>query len=913
MSTQLTNTANNAQLRLWLVGALMLCLFLTGYFKRFDAIAIDLISGFLKREVPSNLVIVEIDSRSLQNNNQWPWDRKIYADVLKHLEKAGVNSVFVDIDFSSHSATESDELLAQSIQQLSETSVVRLPTFVQTESLLNRSLVFRSPISSIAENAELVAVNLQPEQDGMVRKAGAGFLLNDVFYTSAWNAIANKKPTVTYIDYSLDPSSFTYMSFDRVTQEGLAVGELRGKDVLIGSTAIELGDNVPVPNYKSLPGVVVQALAAETLVRGGLYQISKTTSVLLLIITALVASLLVLKANWLAAFVGVSSLGVVSSLAAIFAYQSLAVLLPVASLSIMAVSIFAVGLTTKLDFSVVQNMWLQNKIRYRENMLTSIFAASNDAILCIDDHGFISHANKRCADIFECSHEKLEGQSVVDIIPVLEEGWKNLGDQPFETEVIDFNFNEVPVEACISPVDMSGNVQFTLAMRDIKERREKEAALKYAATRDKLTGLYNREKFFELADKQMNENPVSALIRIDIDYFNEIVDVYGHEFGDKLIKIVADKIKEVASTKHILGRIGKDDFAALVVNKFTDEIKACAEKLLSELNKTLFIDDTEVNVYCHIGITKTSSKRSNIEELMKLGNIALQNAKEKGLDYDSYQSHEHPEQPPRLEIINLVKQGIENKTFELAFQPKVALDTKVPIGCEVLLRPPLSSRPDVNIGHIIEVAESTRLIADLTLFVVDRVLEQEKEWKLLSLPQAISINLSLGLVANDQFITSLIERLDSSIGYFNIEFEITETSFTHNWQRSIANIERLVKRSITISIDDFGTGYSSLSYLRDLKASVLKIDRSFITDIHSRVENQSIVQSTIKMAHELGMSVVAEGIETNLERDFLLACGCDFGQGYLFAKPLTHGEFSDWFQAHQSKNVVILGTKNKTL
>jgi EAL domain-containing protein (putative c-di-GMP-specific phosphodiesterase class I) len=199
------------------------------------------------------------------------------------------------------------------------------------------------------------------------------------------------------------------------------------------------------------------------------------------------------------------------------------------------------------------------------------------------------------------------------------------------------------------------------------------------------------------------------------------------------------------------------------------------------------------------------------------------------------------------------------------------------------------------VGTFIEVAENSRQIAPLTVWVMEKLLQQEDYWQAEQLPRQLAVNISGRLIHDAGFIRELQALMCSARGYFCFEFEITETAFISNQRRAMEHVSLLTEAGATLSIDDYGTGYSSLAYLRDLNAHVLKIDRSFVSDIGENPENQVIVRSTINMAHDLNMRVVGEGIETAADQEFLAAAGCDYGQGYHFARPMPADALVEWF------------------
>ncbi|MGI1677289.1 MAG: EAL domain-containing protein [Cellvibrionaceae bacterium] len=839
----------------------------------------------------SNILIVEIDSKSINAIDNWPWNRNVYSDILKKLSAGNASSIFIDVDFSSSSNNpQDDRKLGQTIQKTSKTIPIRLPAFLQKTSTNSNTLSIRRPIFQSADNIEHVAVNIRPSDDGLVREVTSGFNWEGKQYRSAWNAIIQSNISSTIIDYSIPANSFNYLSVIDLLNQSIRPNQFKGMHVLIGSTAIELGDIMPAPVVQAVPGVVLHALAVKTLERGGLYSLSSAASFVLLLLLALLCYFCFKPIHWAKGITLGATLFFSLLPLHYFFYHHLKLIIPIFPIASIIVAVYLSNLILQLDENLIQKIVLQVALSNRNKLLDSIFLASNECILCVNEKGIIFSANPRSRDIFSCAGEKLIGKPINIFLPINEIDNLDIHKKPFDSTLKNINNMEIPVEICISPIDSTNEKNFTLAIRSLEERKEKEAQLKYALEYDKTTGLMNREKFFSIFKEKSNTFENCYLVRVDIEYFNDVISHHGHTVADQVLQNIIKRVTQTIPDHSIISRIDKSELAILIDNKNIEQINQLASNLSSDLNQDFFVNDNNIEIFCHLGLSALTGQDDDIESLIRRSNTALITARRKGLAFD-WSVEEEASKLDRLSILGAIRKTLRRSEFELAFQPKYDMKTSTFMSCEVLLRTQHNWDPSINIATLIETAEKSSLIAPLTLWVITKVLSLEPEWKKYQLPKKVSINLSVGLIGNNNFLEELIYRIKNSNHYFDITFEITETYFSDNWQRSLKNLDKLRAQGIEVSVDDYGTGYSSLSYLKDLQASELKIDRGFISNIDKDKDKQLIVLSTIKMAHELGMTVVAEGIETETENNFLIDANCDLGQGYLYARPMPFSEF----------------------
>ncbi|MGP4844853.1 EAL domain-containing protein [Marinobacter sp. 1Y8] len=907
------NHSGKTLLAILLAGSFYLLLSWTGSLDRPEAGIRDRIIAVIMGEVASDLVILEIDSASIDAIGQWPWPREVYARAITALGDAGIRSLMIDVDFSARSNPADDARLADAIHTLSRTVPIKMPVFVQRRSQNDTELMLRHPMPALANNAELVSVNMYPEGDGLVRFLSAGFSWEGVFYPGVWNALADQSDTSTWIDYSISPRSFDYISLTDLLNDKVPPRKLRGKDVMLGSTAIELGDNLATPIHKVLPGVVIQALGTQTLRQGGLFQLSDVVSGLVLIVFWLASALIFNRWSWYRSLQGLAIVAAVWLCLFLVVYVKAHLVIDVFKPVFLSTMVYVAVCLAKLDTATLERLWLQISLHDNEALLDRIVTTTNDYILCTDQNGTITRANKAFQMLCEMPEDALMDTPLAQRLPDAEKGLFNLPLKPFDTTLLNQDGTAIPVEATISRLDLSSDPVFTIVLRDLRERLAREQELAYQATHDTLTGLLNRSAFFSHVNDNLKHHTTGCLISLDLDYFKEVNDAYGHQVGDRLLTAVAERIEDQTGQLGYSARIGGDGFAIWLSGlRFASGGRQFCEHLLTILEAPFAVDggDYSIQISGTLGVAEPvevdgacSETRAPdmAERLLRQSADAMRLGKAEGVAVRCYNEADSKAAVRRLEMVPAIRTHIRNDAFELFYQPKLALDTLRPVGSEALLRWPSNDREFVPVTTLIEVAENSRQIVPLTRWVVDTILEQESEWERLGRPRQIAINLSARLFHDRNFFAGLRELLQARKGYFQVEFEITETALLGNEKLALELINELIENGATLAIDDYGTGYSSLTYLQDLNASVLKIDKSFVSNIETAPSNQVIVRSTINMAHDLGLKVVAEGVESLSDEVFLKQAGCDLAQGYHYARPMPLEQFDQWLAEWPAK------------
>ncbi len=431
--------------------------------------------------------------------------------------------------------------------------------------------------------------------------------------------------------------------------------------------------------------------------------------------------------------------------------------------------------------------------------------------------------------------------------------------------------------------------------------------MKQMAYHDVLSGLPNRRYFLEqltisLATAKRNSTKI-AIVFIDLDRFKNINDTLGHEVGDLLIKYVSKQMQQNLRPTDIISRQGGDEFTVLI-NDITDEseIIRSITKIQSIVEKPIKLNDHELHVSMSLGIAVYPRDGSSIEELLKHADMAMYSAKEiVGNSYKFFSPEMNENITRKMTLEYGLRKALENDEFILQYQPQVNIDTGKLIGVEALVRWGTSDGGLVSPGEFIPLAEETRLIIPIGEWVLYQACMQAKVWHDLGYCDLkLAVNLSPLQFLHEnliEMISSILERTGLNPNY--LEIEITETVAVYDAEEAILKMQALRDIGVRISIDDFGTGYSSLIYLKRFPINSLKIAQPFVKDIMTNNSDKALVKAIISMAHSLGLTVIAEGVETNEQLQSLKELHCNEIQGYLFSKPLNVEQLVEWVGAGQ--------------
>jgi len=442
------------------------------------------------------------------------------------------------------------------------------------------------------------------------------------------------------------------------------------------------------------------------------------------------------------------------------------------------------------------------------------------------------------------------------------------------------------------------------AFQDISEKKKAELEIWQQSNFDVLTELPNRRMFRHHLEKAIKAAHRSsskvALLFIDLDHFKEVNDTFGHDWGDTVIKDAAQRLSGCVRESDTLARLGGDEFT-IIIGELNDHItvERIANDILKELSEPFHIKTEVTYLTASVGITLFPDNASEVDALLKNADQAMYVAKEKGRNrFQYYTSSMQEAAVARGIIVNNLRGALSNNEFHVVYQPIVELASGAIHKAEALIRWHHPTRGLISPADFISIAEETGLIIDIGEWVFQQAARQVKQWREFHNEDfQISVNTSpVQYHDNENKLSQWSDYLQSlGLPGNAIVAEITEGVLMDTHAEIVEKMRAFREDNIQLSLDDFGTGYSSLSYLRKFDIDYLKIDQSFVRNMKSNSKDIALCEAIIAMAHKLDIKVVAEGIETEEHRDLLMAAGCDFGQGYLFSKPVPPDDFERLF------------------
>jgi diguanylate cyclase (GGDEF)-like protein/PAS domain S-box-containing protein len=458
-------------------------------------------------------------------------------------------------------------------------------------------------------------------------------------------------------------------------------------------------------------------------------------------------------------------------------------------------------------------------------------------------------------------------------------------------------------ELFISPVrDEEGTVttHFVSILNDVSERISYEQQLEFHANHDALTGLANRnllnDRITQALAQARADNLLAGVLLLDLDRFKLINDGFGHSPANELLKSVAQRLNQSVRDTDTVARLGGDEFVVVISRlQSADDLSLVAGKILRALSQPFIMEGKEIFVTASIGAALYPRDGDHGEILLRNADVAMYRVKEHGRNNYRFYTPEMTHMAiDRLDMEGNLRRALERDELLVYYQPLVDFQSGQIVGAEALVRWLHPRIGMIQPGEFIPLAEDTGLIIPLGQIVLRQVCKDIKAWEAQGLPPVkISLNLSAREFRQEDLSATICKVLEeTAVEGHRITFELTESMVMHDVENTLDTLRELKRLGATVSLDDFGTGYSSLSYLKRFPIDTLKIDRSFVRDIHQDGDDAAIAHAVIAMAHKLGIKVIAEGVECAAQLDLLREFDCDLLQGYYFSRPVPNDEFT---------------------
>ncbi len=856
-----------------------------------------------EHEATGDVVVVAIDPKSIARIGVWPWRRSLHAQLLAKLQSAGVSEIAFDIDFSTPSDPSEDDAFAKGLAEAGGSVI--LPVFGQSvrDASGTRSLFVNRPIPLFADRSWSALVNVEVEPDGLVRRYPFGELCSGQFQPAMAAMLAgrdeqNAPPFL--IDFGIRETSIPVVSYvDVLNGDATTLQQLKEKKVIVGGTALELGDRFSVPNGRVVPGSMLQALAAESILQNRALRADSPWFTLLgLLGIAALASLLLRHCSMARSAVVLAAAAFAIELTALALQQNLPLVLNTLP--------FHAAISTYLLAIALQEIDLRGLLtRAAERRFRNIAMAIGDGLVCLDKAGQITVWNPAAANIFGYSIEDAIGRPFDDLLAQQTgsptEDIATLTGRTVELQGRRGNGEVFPLEACFSSWHGAEGFQVGVILRDISVRKREAEHIKYLAEHDTLTGLPNRDALrVHLADGLSRASQAIGVLTLSIDNFQRLNAMLGNDSGDALLRVFAERLRAIGEASGFVARLDGSEFAVAIGNADAASVAALAERLVAAFAaEPLPAGPSKHHVKISIGAAIASENCRSADHLLGDSLLALHRAKSAGpvnrnhvLFTQSIRDEIEARTSLELELVGALAKG----EFELFYQPQVRLSDQTVVGAEALIRWRHPRRGLVPPGQFMPVANASSIANQLSAWVMRTACQQARRWERAGFPLRIAVNLSPSQFEVGDLAASVDQALrETNLKADLLELEVTENIFLDSTSSVLNMLDRVRSLGVRVVFDDFGTGYASLAYLKKFPIDGLKIDRSFVMGLARDADDAAIVESTISLSKKLKLAVIAEGIEDSATAALLIALGCEEGQGYHFGKPVPANEFTATF------------------
>lgn len=565
----------------------------------------------------------------------------------------------------------------------------------------------------------------------------------------------------------------------------------------------------------------------------------------------------------------------------------------------------AVMVLERMELRRLERGGVESRLRF-----ANITSTSPDAIICANANNQITSWNSSAEAIFGYRAEEAIGQSLNIIMPEGMRAQHNAGlarvASGGPTRIIGSSTNlmamrrdgsEVPIELSLSQWVDAGEPQFGAIIRDITHRLEAVKQLRRAAEYDHLTGLSNRSSLKSRIQEACEAQLTATILLIDLDGFKDVNDTLGHSAGDSVLQVIANRLRDRVSAEHMVARLGGDEFVVFITGAADpDNAVALGLALIAAVEEPIVFEDAPIHIGASVGVTMRAGSDGNGDQMLANADLALYQAKADGRQLIRIFTPELRQTASKKgALTSSLRQAWEKQEFEMYYQPQVRLKDGSISGAEALIR---WNHPDHGVmspAAFLSVLEGGLLAVPVGEWILRTACEQAAQWRRQGHAQfRMGVNLFAAQFRTRDF-AEVVESVltDFSLPAGALELEITENTILRNEQRIMQPLRHLRALGVGVAFDDFGTGFASLSLLKDYPVSRLKIDRSFVSGIERSKKSEVIVEAVARLAAGLELEVTAEGIETREQEHLMRHYACHEGQGYLYGRPMTAGEFAE--------------------
>ncbi|WP_299632494.1 EAL domain-containing protein [uncultured Roseobacter sp.] len=859
----------------------------------------DIRSGLLDRSASGDFVFVAIDADSIRAVGTWPWSRQVHADILENLSRAGAIDVFFDIDFAFPADPAGDAAFAAALDR---SGSAYLPVFQQLSRTNSSEEIINWPMEDFAQRSWPALVNVFGDTQGAIRFYPYGAVIAEEYIPSAAALITgtfSERSGSFPINYAIRPDSVPVLSAVDVAEGRFEADMIAGRSIVVGASAIELGDLFAVPVHGIIPGPLVHVLAAETLA-GGIVPATLATGWILLGLLVLLLLFQMRAFRKPTALITAAGLALVASEVAAFGvFAQHAIVVPTAPLypGLLVFCSWSLLWRLKINRTIIARQ--RQEVANTSALLRQVFEDSFDAIAILDETGRVRMHSDSAARLFDYSDTQdlmLPARLKTEAMTAMRAG----GDGAMRTyeslgngTALHLEYTVTPSETVTFDQNKEQTVQIaTLSMRDVTKIKQQERDIAYLSSYDALTGALRRSVFLDFIKLRAEAGECFAIFVFNLSRFKTVNVVLGRDVGDALLRHVVKRLEEAELNISAAARLGGDTFACFTEFAVDDtDAQDLAHRLCEIIGKPYELEDSNARVGLKLGYSIIDPGTDvSASDALSQAEEALDAAKLAGNDAP------HPYNPAMSKkqfrsraIERAMGRALDREEFEVWYQPQHRVDDLKLIGSEALLRWKSDTLGQVYPDEFIEIAESTGFINELGAWVLDKAVRDT-----MRLPphMSVAVNVS-GVQMTSENIVSDINRLlqETQFPATRLCLELTETVLFDGTGELVEMMRDIQFRGVCWALDDFGTGYSSLGYLSQLPIEKLKVDKSFMLGLGTDPAAEPILTAVGDLCRGLGMTLLCEGVETDEHLKFLQTREVAEAQGYLFGKPMPFSDF----------------------